>query len=244
MRGPSPLTTRRTPSWSSAMAAEGHAHGVAGPELFLLQDRRRVTGKHGFDELRLVAHHDERSLRQEGPRRPDHVIHHGDTAQRVKDLRPVGLHPGALAGSQDHGEDRRTLRHVPAQLLSLVSSPAAGAAGFEPAIPGPKPGALPLGHAPVRPQKIIPERLFAVRKAGAIVEKNTYKVLLVVEPLLCNLRPALMQRLASLSDAIYLVLGTWPPEYGLGTPRVTQGTDLCEISYTNCSSGSIPTRRR
>src|SRR5215210_6456446 len=26
----------------------------------------------------------------------------------------------------------------------------AGAAGFEPAIPGPKPGALPLGHAPER----------------------------------------------------------------------------------------------
>src|SRR5215210_3697444 len=26
----------------------------------------------------------------------------------------------------------------------------AGAAGFEPAIPGPKPGALPLGHAPTR----------------------------------------------------------------------------------------------
>src|SRR5215211_6512392 len=26
----------------------------------------------------------------------------------------------------------------------------AGAAGFEPAIPGPKPGALPLGHAPVQ----------------------------------------------------------------------------------------------
>src|SRR5215212_9833140 len=39
----------------------------------------------------------------------------------------------------------------------------AGAAGFEPAIPGPKPGALPLGYAPVQPQKIIPERLFAVR---------------------------------------------------------------------------------
>src|SRR5215204_4005012 len=28
--------------------------------------------------------------------------------------------------------------------------PRAGAAGFEPAIPGPKPGALPLGHAPTR----------------------------------------------------------------------------------------------
>jgi hypothetical protein len=73
-----------------------------------------------------------------------------------------------------------------------------------------------------RPPEIIPERLFAVRKAGAIVEKNIYKVLLVVEPLLCNVRPALMQRFAILSDAINLVLGTWPPEYGLGTPRVTQ----------------------
>lgn len=30
-------------------------------------------------------------------------------------------------------------------LLSIV----AGAAGFEPTIPGPKPGALPLGHAPL-----------------------------------------------------------------------------------------------
>src|SRR5918999_3542003 len=43
----------------------------------------------------------------------------------------------------------------------------AGAAGFEPAIPGPKPGALPLGHAPVpappRDAAIIPERLLGVR---------------------------------------------------------------------------------
>jgi hypothetical protein len=77
--------------------------------------------------------------------------------------------------------------------------------------------------------EIIPERLFAVRKAGAIVEKNIYKVLLVVEPLLCNVRPALMQRFAFLSDAINLVLGTWPPEYGLalrGSLRYRSMRDL------------------
>src|SRR5215218_1737927 len=43
----------------------------------------------------------------------------------------------------------------------------AGAAGFEPAIPGPKPGALPLGYAPVslraRAAAIIPERPRTVR---------------------------------------------------------------------------------
>src|SRR5215204_1569045 len=33
---------------------------------------------------------------------------------------------------------------------SRATPPSAGAAGFEPAIPGPKPGALPLGHAPVQ----------------------------------------------------------------------------------------------
>src|SRR5215207_1315897 len=45
----------------------------------------------------------------------------------------------------------------------------AGAAGFEPAIPGPKPGALPLGHAPVsshaRAAAIIPEALATIRAA-------------------------------------------------------------------------------
>jgi len=50
--------------------------------------------------------------------------------------------------------------------------------------------------------EIIPKHLFAVRKAGAIVEKNIYKVLLVFEPLLCNVRAALMQCFAFLSDAI------------------------------------------
>src|ERR671910_893256 len=33
---------------------------------------------------------------------------------------------------------------------SRTTRSSAGAAGFEPAIPGPKPGALPLGHAPVQ----------------------------------------------------------------------------------------------
>src|SRR5918993_3036470 len=33
---------------------------------------------------------------------------------------------------------------------SATTRSSAGAAGFEPAIPGPKPGALPLGHAPVQ----------------------------------------------------------------------------------------------
>src|SRR5215211_2954436 len=33
---------------------------------------------------------------------------------------------------------------------SSARQSSAGAAGFEPAIPGPKPGALPLGHAPVQ----------------------------------------------------------------------------------------------
>src|SRR5215218_7956258 len=33
---------------------------------------------------------------------------------------------------------------------SYLLTTGAGAAGFEPAIPGPKPGALPLGHAPTR----------------------------------------------------------------------------------------------
>src|SRR5215212_4595579 len=38
----------------------------------------------------------------------------------MENLRPIGLHPGALARRQDHGEDRRPLRHVPALLLSFV----------------------------------------------------------------------------------------------------------------------------
>src|SRR5918995_3110393 len=67
-----------------------------------------------------MAHYDEESLGDEGPRGFDHVVDHRDTAQGVQDLCPVRLHPGALARRQDNGEDRRTLRHVPAPLLSLV----------------------------------------------------------------------------------------------------------------------------
>src|ERR671920_2109084 len=112
----------------------------------------------------------------------------------MKDLRPVGLHPGTFAGRQDHGEDRRTLRHLPALLLSLVSSLRAGAAGFEPAIPGPKPGALPLGHAPVssyaRAAAIIPEAPATIRSAkpsdgsascGPASEKHTVSLRSQVE---------------------------------------------------------------
>src|SRR5918994_3377105 len=67
-----------------------------------------------------MAHYDEETLGDEGPGGFDDVVDHRDTAQGVQDLRPVRLHPGALARRQDHGEDRRTLRHVPAPLLSFV----------------------------------------------------------------------------------------------------------------------------
>src|SRR5829696_5890285 len=67
-----------------------------------------------------MAYYDEKPLGDERPSGFDHVVDHRDTAQGVQDLRPVRLHPGALARRQDHGEDRRTLRHVLAPLLLFV----------------------------------------------------------------------------------------------------------------------------
>src|SRR5215210_2219787 len=51
---------------------------------------------------------------------------------------------GELSDMYSHHSYRSSTRRSPTTRSS------AGAAGFEPAIPGPKPGALPLGHAPVQ----------------------------------------------------------------------------------------------
>src|SRR5215207_4922091 len=103
-----------------------------------------------------MAYYDEKPLGDERPGGFDHVVDHRDTAQGVQHLRPVRLHPGALASRQDHGEDRRTLRHVLAPLLSFVYPAVAyhtlicWGGRIRTCDPRPKPGALPLGHAPVQ----------------------------------------------------------------------------------------------
>src|SRR5918994_5688801 len=51
---------------------------------------------------------------------------------------------GELSDMYPHHSYRSSARR------SRTIRSSAGAAGFEPAIPGPKPGALPLGHAPVQ----------------------------------------------------------------------------------------------
>src|ERR687893_211715 len=51
---------------------------------------------------------------------------------------------GELSDMYSHHSYRSSTRR------SRTTRSSAGAAGFEPAIPGPKPGAFPLGHAPVQ----------------------------------------------------------------------------------------------
>ena len=71
----------------------------------------------------------------------------------------------ALSPCPRGGVARRSLRrrpdqrlHAAGRVLSINRGGVAGAAGFEPAVTGPKPVALPLGYAPTSGATILPRR--------------------------------------------------------------------------------------
>jgi hypothetical protein len=86
---------------------KGRADRIPGAELLPLEHGLGVLGEYLLYQPGLVAHDDQEPLGREGPDGLDHVVDHRHAAQGVEHLRPVRLHPGPFAGSEDHGEDRR-----------------------------------------------------------------------------------------------------------------------------------------
>ena len=82
-----------------------------------------------------------RSDRRRARARLEHPIHHPASEDRVQVLRHIRAHARAEAGRHHDRAERP---------LSPFDDTEAGAPGFEPGITGPKPVALPLGHAPER----------------------------------------------------------------------------------------------
>ena len=126
----------------------------------------RTSGQRRRDRLgRLGPGHDDDVLGPGLARRADDPGQHRQPAQLVQDLRQRRAHPGAHpAGHDDRGDGshrrgaRGSARAVyrasavtrtsSARALVAWGSARTGAPGFEPGITGPKPVALPLGHAP------------------------------------------------------------------------------------------------
>ena len=104
-----------------ADVARGRAHGVAGPVGLLLHRELDAVGQLTLEPpLRPVHHHD-----PPGPRllrRPDRPADDRPPADRVQDLRRVGLHARALARGEDqHGgsghAEHRSIGHAAAPSL-------------------------------------------------------------------------------------------------------------------------------
>ena len=83
---------------------------------------------------------DDERIDAERARRFEHPVHHPASEDRVQVLRHLRAHARAEPCRHDDG----------AESPLTVRRHEAGAPGFEPGITGPKPVALPLGHAPLR----------------------------------------------------------------------------------------------
>ena len=96
------------PVWP-ASGRLGLQQGVAGPELRLLDHGpdAREGGEGGADLVGHVADHDGRRHGREVACCPQDTDDHRLAADGVEHLRQLGLHPGALAGGQDHEMERR-----------------------------------------------------------------------------------------------------------------------------------------
>src|SRR5262249_40438599 len=84
---------------------------------------------------------DDEALECERSRGLDDPVDQALAEQRMQMLRRLRAHAGSETPGHYHGCDGK--RHQDASVM-------AGAPGFEPGITGPKPVALPLGHAPAR----------------------------------------------------------------------------------------------
>ena len=97
-----------------------HPHRVAGAELLVLHHDvslgRGGQGSRGDLLPRVPDDHDQ-PLRGQLLRRGQRVPEQRPAAQRVQDLGGAGLHPGALAGGEDHHCGRGSFAHAQTRLL-------------------------------------------------------------------------------------------------------------------------------
>ena len=112
------------------------AHRVPRPERSFLDGNDDAVEA----RLRSRARRPRRAGRRRAPRRMQDPVHHPPTEQRMEVLRCGRAHARAEPGRHDDSSERE-FGH---------GASMAGAPGFEPGITGPKPVALPLGHAPER----------------------------------------------------------------------------------------------
>ena len=121
--------------------------------LLLQGDQRHPAGEEG-SPARARGRAPPPCARRHGRCRIEHVQHHGPATDRVQDLGKVGLHALALAGGQDH--DGRDVASEPRPHLvgSRIRKGKLGRQDSNLRMTGPKPVALPLGHAPRAPGSI------------------------------------------------------------------------------------------
>ena len=133
------------------------ANGVARPERALLH--RDLQPVEGVGAVRRGDDDERRGTERLGGR--DDPVDHPPPEDRVEVLRDRGAHTRPEpSGHHDCSESRR--HH---------ESSMAGAPGFEPGITGPKPVALPLGHAPAQGNGSLPG-LPAVEQKGREGERR------------------------------------------------------------------------
>ena len=125
---------------------EPDGDGVARPPLDPLLDE--LQGDVGLavegldDPLRGVAHDDDDPLQVELLQGADDVEQHRPAAQGMQHLGHGRLHPGALAGGEDHGGQRSWMGH------GAPFRPPARGRGFEPRLGTPKDPVLPVTPPP------------------------------------------------------------------------------------------------
>ena len=120
------------------------ADGVAGPERPLLRHRLDPGRQPRADRLGAGGHDNEHPVGLRLEARGDRPVDQRAPEDLVQHLRRRGAHAGALTGGEENTGEWRAVSHAGSGRSVL----GAGAPGFEPGITGPKPVALPLGHAP------------------------------------------------------------------------------------------------
>ncbi len=113
--GTSPLVTSTVPLRSAGRASRPHSTARPVPLTSSWSAKTRsgsIEAAHRDDPVAVVAHDHTDVLGPGGARRPDGVADQGDPADRVQDLGSRGLHPGALAGSEDDDGGRAGGAHA------------------------------------------------------------------------------------------------------------------------------------
>jgi hypothetical protein len=123
-------------------------HRVAGTEPLCLHNTFATRRQQRHDLVVTLGGNDHDALRSERQRRVDHIGQHRSSANGVQHLGEIGSHTRTQTGRQDHDGEGGARLWLRLRHCSRFTGFLAGAGGFEPPVSGPKPGALPLGHAP------------------------------------------------------------------------------------------------